>query len=485
MSCLRLRKIKNPIDSSRRTRFDKQYINIPDCQCDKCRKTKKNDWLVRSYFEFSSKPHDAFFVTLDFDESHLPHYNGKPCFDGRIIHSFNEVLRQACPVSFRYLIVSDYGDAFQRPHYHAAYIFDKDAISLDEFFGLVAIYWKYGQHTNIQQINSSYKNTFKAFEYVCKYSLKDFQYTLAAREAGFPHRFRSQVHASIGYGCQCMDPNEFNSLALLKRGLSFNDVPVITKDYLKNNTCVYISPKNDGVLVPYSIPRYYEMKLMYNYHWDSVEKKANLWRNDDGKELQRIRHNCHYIYYRDKFMASRNNGLCNYPIVHELFNKYFPDSPYNGLLWHDIYDDVIKNKYLHSYFRLKDYFEFGKYKVGSSFFDKQVFSLIPSASVDKYGNKYYKVSSVDEDVESEFFYISDEYINRCIEACFIFDLYCLLSNLSKADYLDWVAREDRKTHMRDKLKRFPNYRYYLLRKKFNFSSLNPSTYVSQYPLKTY
>ena len=485
MSCLRLRKISNPLAKERFGRYDKQYIQIPDCKCSKCREKKKNDWLVRSYFEFTSKPSVGFFVTLDFDDKHLPRYNNYPCFDGRIIHSFCEVLRQACPVEFRYIICCDYGDALQRPHYHGAFIFDKDAITLDEFFRLVAIFWKYGSHTNIQTINTNYKNPFKAFEYVCKYSLKEIEYELAFREASFPKRYRCQVHSSIGYGAQCLDPSEFNSASFIKRGIKFMDTPVITKQYLKENNVIYISPNNDGVMVPYAIPRFYEMKLMYDYHWDSFEKKANLWRNEDGKELQRIRHNSHYEYYLKNFKASRGFGLCNFPVIHQIFNRYFPDSPYNGCMWKDIFDDVIDHPYLEEYIRYKDYFEFKMYRPGASVLDKCIMSLVPTSQCDKFANKYYLVSSADYDIESDKRYISAEYIDRCIEACFIFDLYNVLIKDSQSDFLDWQSKEDRKAHTRDKIKRNPQYRNYLLRKGFKFSKLNPSNYVSHSLLRSY
>lgn len=485
MSCYRLRKIKNPIDLSRKTRFDKPYISIPDCKCDKCRKSKKNDWLVRSYFEFSSKPQDAFFVTLDFDDEHLPLFNGRPCFDGRIIHSFCEVLRQGLTIPFRYIITSDYGAAFARPHYHGAFIFDKGAISLDNFTSAVCKYWKYGTHQNIQSIDNKYKNPFKAFEYVCKYSLKDSFYNLACSEANFPYRYRSNVHTSIGFGIQCLDPNEFKSDSFIKRGINFLKSPVITKEYLKHNTCVYISPKNDGVKIPFAIPRFYEMKLMYDYHWDSVDKKAALWRNDDGRELQKIRHNVHYIRLKEQFLASRNYGITNFPLVHELLYKYFPNSPYNGCQWQDVYDDIIEHPLLDQYLRYKDYFTFDKWKPDATRFEKSIFSLIPVAECDNRANRYFKVASADFGVESESRYILAERIDRCVEALFMYDCFNVIMSYSKADYTDWQSREDFKSHMRQKIQKNPRYRYYLLRNKFKFSQLNSSNYVPHNPLRTY
>lgn len=485
MSCLRLRKIKNPLDKSRFSRWDKQYINIPDCKCDKCRKSKKNDWLVRSYFEFTSKDSVAFFVTLDFDEAHLPRYNGVPCFDGKIITAFNERLRYFIPHKFRYLICPDYGDAFNRPHYHAAYIFDAGVISFEEFEFYIMSYWEYGQHTNIQTIDCKFKNPFKAFEYVCKYSLKDFNFDIAHREHNLPYRFRSQVHSSVGYGAQCLDPSEFKSARLIKEGIKFFDSPVITKEYLKNNKTLTIKIDNSDVGSVFAIPRYYELKLAYNYSWDPVEKKASLIRNETGFELLMNRHNDHYIYYREKFLSSRGYGLCNFPFIHEMLQKYFPDSPYNGCMWSDIFDDVVSSPFFDNYIRYKDYLCYGRWQKDSTPFEKSIMSLIPVPELDDFGNKYYRCSSVDTENESISFYLSDFDYNRCIEACFIFDLYNMVVSFDKSMYLDWKTKEDRKAHMRDKIKNNPQYYHYLRRKNFKFNSLTSKNYVSRSVLRPY
>ena len=132
MSCLRLRKYRNPKKNP--SSIDKPFISIPDGKCSECKKTRTNDWLVRAYYEFQSKPQDCFFVTLDFDDDHLPHYNGIHCFDYTVIHNFLRNLREVAGLKYRFLAVPDYGDAFDRVHYHVIFLTDRGRYSEAEFF---------------------------------------------------------------------------------------------------------------------------------------------------------------------------------------------------------------------------------------------------------------------------------------------------------------------------------------------------------------
>ena len=102
MTCLCKRRFCNPIQRKDRNPFDKYTIQAGCGTCSGCNKRKQNDWLVRAYFEYMSKPTTAFFVSLDFDEQHIPQYHGMNCFDSELMSSFFETLRQVLP-PFRYL----------------------------------------------------------------------------------------------------------------------------------------------------------------------------------------------------------------------------------------------------------------------------------------------------------------------------------------------------------------------------------------------
>lgn len=471
MSCLRYRKIRNPIDSVRSGFLDKSYISIPDCRCSKCRKAKQNDWLVRSYFEYTSKPTTAFFVTLDFDDVHLPMCDGIPCFDSQLMTNFFEILRQLPQLpSFRYLYASDYGGYLERPHYHCIFLFDKDSISYDDFSAILTFYWKYGSHENIQKINTRYAgNPFKCFEYVCKYTLKDLSFAVRTRESTLPKRFRSLTSASVGYGAQCMDPAEFNSSRLIRAGVRFNEVPTITRDYMLENSVIFLDIKNNGCLVPFSIPRYYELKLMYDYHYNSDTKKVYQPKNSYGAELSDIRHKVHYVQlYHDILVSSSQDIFDNK--VRIWFNSFFPDSPYNGLAWSDIVKDVSLNE--------TDFYEVCK-----------VYDFLDFYTCKQ--NRYISVPKVYENSNTKYKFVLHNYgcygsrkhaiayhkIDLYLHCIFIYNLSKSLKNLRLAHFDDWEQKESNKARLMENLKRKPFLRRYLYHKHFNFSKLKFQPYV--------
>ena len=478
MSCYRYRKIKNPLDPDRKGFYDKSYISIPDCRCSKCRKQKSNDWLVRSYFEFTSKPTTAFFVTLDFDDEHLPRYNGVPCFDSRLMSNFFESLRQSTKIpSFRYMYSTDYGGYLERPHYHVVFLFDKGAVSAEDFFSVILFYWKYGQHENIQQINPSYSgNPFKCFEYVMKYTTKDLNFELRQRELNMPKRYRSLATASVGYGAQAMDPHEFNSQRLLRDGVVFHERPTITRKYILENTAVYLDIKNNGELVPFTIPRYYELKLMYDYSFDPIEKKAHLRKNTYGSELSEIRHNCHYIEVFNSFVNSQNYNITDEKFVVEFFHKVFPDSPYNGMQWHDIVNDVLlDSERFYFVCQVYDYLDFSKSDFSVMYSVPKIYSnrLTPNPLLDY---KNYFVCSLGCYGRDRKFLDYYKY-DLPVQALFMFNIWKKFVALNNAHFDDWFQRENMKARMKSELKRKPALYAYLRRKNFNFNKLNFKAYV--------
>lgn len=469
MSCLRYRKIKNPIKPDRVGFYDKKYISIPDCRCSKCRKAKSNDWLVRSYFEYTSKSHTAFFVTLDFDDEHLPVYNGVPCFDSKLMSSFMETLRQSKLIpAFRFLYSSDYGGALERPHYHCIFLFDKDSISYDSFSMVLQFYWKYGKHENIQKVGTRYAgNPFKAFEYVCKYTTKELSYELRTREAQLPKRYRSLTSASLGYGAQCMDPNEIRTDRLLVAGVKFLDTPVITRDYILNNSVLYLNIKNNGELVPFSIPRYYELKLMYDTSHD-IDGKVIQRKNAYGRDLQALRHNTHYVQVYNNILNSRHLNISEDPEVLYVFQKCFPDSPYIGMMWIDVLDDILIDKdWFWHCVELYDYLDFVRY-------DELGYISIPRV-YEFNGSKFFNCCLGRYFLESRSlpYYKYD----LAFQAIFMFTVYNQLRKSKEAHYDDWEMRENNKARLLYELQKNPRKRNYLKHKKFNFSKLNFNPYV--------
>lgn len=86
-------------------------------QCMSCRINDRRVWAHRMMLE-SCVHGDSSFVTLTYDEKHLPANGSLRIRDYQL---FLKSLRKAlAPKKLRYFIVGEYGDQTQRPHYHAA-----------------------------------------------------------------------------------------------------------------------------------------------------------------------------------------------------------------------------------------------------------------------------------------------------------------------------------------------------------------------------
>ena len=318
--CYKKRIIKNPVTDEHRTGFDKTRLVCKCGRCPACRKERSNSWFVRSYFEFLGNERQAFFASLDFNDLWLPRYQGIPCFDSERMSSFLKVLRQRIG-KFRYFYATDYGGFLKRPHYHIMIIPDKfiDEVS---FFSDLDKAWKYGSHTRIDVIRSVNGNKLKAIQYICGYATKDVTFDVKDFEerdktnSKLPMRCRPRVQASKGWGLQAIESG------------------LIDKDFLLKNSRIYLPVGKNGVSVPFSVPRYYEMKLCYDYFWHKDEKKAELKKNEFGTELDIKRHNGRYVYLIKKFFASRHATPCVY--YQHLLDSSLPR-------WYDIVIDTLSD----------------------------------------------------------------------------------------------------------------------------------------------
>lgn len=485
MTCLCKNRFRNPIQRKDRTPFDKYTIQAGCGTCAGCNKRKQNDWLVRAYFEYMSKPTIAFFVSLDFDEQHIPQYNGMNCFDSELMSSFFETLRRVLP-PFRYLYSSHLGEALQRPHYHVMFFFDAGSIDWLTFFEAIQKYWKYGNHTDVSKMRSVRDNPLSGVEYCTKYTTRDRKAALYFKIHNFPKKNRPRTFASVGFGAQCMDPKEFNSDRLIKQGVIFNETPTITRNFILNNSLVYLDIKKDGVLVPFAIPRYYELKLMYDYKYLSDEKKVDLRKNEYGKELQKIRHNANYINLYTEFRNSRTLKIHEDKYTSLIYQHVFPDSPYNGVQWQDVVNDVMQDDekfwdfckvYSLLEFDMKGY-AYERYRP-LRFSSKQINPLPGRLS-----GYYYHAASGDPD---PYHPVLDEFFGSEID-CYIYAVsYYLIwkdvHNHRLAEFEDWKAAENTKVKIKQRCRDDVSYYWHLRRKGFKFYKLNPQPYVSSYQIR--
>lgn len=119
--------------------YRKDVMLIPCGQCIGCRIRKREDWACRIEMEAkTSKPNSVWFVTLTYDDQHVPGINhetgeiirgayykrqGSDLKENQTlwyedIQKFLKRLRKASEPGLRYFCAGEYGEHTGRPHYH-------------------------------------------------------------------------------------------------------------------------------------------------------------------------------------------------------------------------------------------------------------------------------------------------------------------------------------------------------------------------------
>lgn len=502
MTCLRQKRFSNPVKAERRTPYDKYTIHGNCGNCSECAKRKQNDWLVRAYFEYMSRSYSTYFVTLDFDEDHLPRYNGIPCFDTHIMTRFIESLRDRLSTDFRYLYASHLGDALGRPHYHVIFLL-YDNISEDIFWSAINDLWHYGSHSDIRNLRSCKSSPLAAIEYVCRYTT--YSYRVKNQFKSMPYRFRPHTVSSIGFGAQAMSRAEIDTSRLDVHGINFLKTPVITRDLILSGKPIYLDLKRDGVLVPFAIPRYYETKLMFDRHTitryklvdnGQIDEHGNklcseipyssseLIKNEFGKELQKIRHNVHYVTLFNEFVNSASTPIHNDVDTQNIVQKVFPDSPYLGVSWYDVVQDVLTDKEkFFDFCKYYDWIEFDCNSTGYYRYRPLRFRSVPTYDrIEEFNPKNsdvytprgfsFNVASLDRKHD-----IFDDSVDLYLYAMSTYQIWKDVTRYRKADFEDWKMRENVKDKILQKMKDDVKFYWHLKRHKFNFSTLKPKPYV--------
>lgn len=91
-----------------------EFIPIPCGQCLECRSSHAQQWADRCTLE-ASKYKDNFFITLTYDENHLPKNESLVRED---IQNFVKYLRTTTDNKIKVFYSGEYGDTSLRPHYH-------------------------------------------------------------------------------------------------------------------------------------------------------------------------------------------------------------------------------------------------------------------------------------------------------------------------------------------------------------------------------
>ena len=125
---------------SKKSGYIPSRILVPCGKCIACRINKTREWKSRLIMESCSWKDDCF-LTLTYDNEHLPpdaglHKEHLQKFFKRLRRRLDEQGRE-----IRYFAVGEYGDKFDRPHYHAI-VFGLNPFSDDS--QLVVDCWPFG-----------------------------------------------------------------------------------------------------------------------------------------------------------------------------------------------------------------------------------------------------------------------------------------------------------------------------------------------------
>lgn len=95
---------------------DEKPVSVRCGKCLPCLMDKRNDWSFRLEQEFKYCKRGAMFLTLTYDQKHLP---SDLSVSKRDVQLFMKRLRKRDQTnSLRYFAVGEYGSRFRRPHYH-------------------------------------------------------------------------------------------------------------------------------------------------------------------------------------------------------------------------------------------------------------------------------------------------------------------------------------------------------------------------------
>lgn len=202
------------------------YLVVPCGKCLECAVSRQTEWKNRMILEQSChKNKPCFFLTLTYDDEHLPK-DGVSKSDARdFIKSLHDFFRHHGLPSFRSALFSEYGSLRGRPHYHAVIFgFHTDevlTVKKKHRFHKELNSWSYitrhyrGDYFIMRfAVNHCWKRgftytvnvrDFKAFGYISKYVAKNI---VSPQKSGSNPNF---VVASRcrGIGGLCLDDEDF------------------------------------------------------------------------------------------------------------------------------------------------------------------------------------------------------------------------------------------------------------------------------------
>nr|QJB20565.1 MAG: replication initiator protein [Microvirus sp.] len=252
---------------SERLAPDGRSLNLPCGRCVGCRLERSRQWAVRCVHE--SKSHEAnSFITLTYDDDHLP---SDRSLNYEHFQRFIKRLRKRHKV--RFYMCGEYGDEFDRPHFHACifgYDFAGDRVVWKRNNGFTLFrsqeleaLWPYG-FTTVAEFN------FETAAYTARYIMKKITGDLAEDHYRYVDPDTGEIFDRVP---------EFNRMSL-KPGIGGHFYDRFSSDIFPHDYVVV-----NGVRA--KPPRYYDKMLKrfdeetFDFIKEEREYKASLNRLDN------------------------------------------------------------------------------------------------------------------------------------------------------------------------------------------------------------
>lgn len=323
--CISPIKIKNR--SLHFTKENNPYnLFVPCGRCYECRQQKQDEWFVRSFLQWQYNiENSTFFYTLTYNNASLPYSMGVPSFSKRHVQLFLKRLRKELSkecVVLKYLISSENGERYGRPHYHGIFYLSV-RYNPYRFYKLVEKCWTYGfvkYGDNVGVVTD-----MRGIKYVTKYVTKDITFM---RDNGkhillsvynryntlfnyIRRRYNLKLDFSLFYdvneykysmrdfyGKSVKDTHPYYELSqAILRKARFVSRQILPFHLQSTNLgsdmlgSVYVDAANEQIYIPcndsvrnYPLPRYFKRKLWYDMVENEIDGKRNKFvLNEAGK----------------------------------------------------------------------------------------------------------------------------------------------------------------------------------------------------------
>lgn len=165
-----------------------EIIEVPCCKCMECRIRRTAEWTRRILDECSSNPEANCFLTLTYDDDHLPLvYNENthelvPSLHKEHLTNFFKIFRKRLsPNKIKYYACGEYGDDTNRPHYHVALMGWRPRLDRMDKHGRywssydISDAWPYGNNT-VGTLNKESAQYVAGYIRKKLYGMRDYYY---------------------------------------------------------------------------------------------------------------------------------------------------------------------------------------------------------------------------------------------------------------------------------------------------------------------